>query len=309
MRKAAFLYNPLSGGGRDRRLSDVEAAAAVLRDAGVEVCTAATRGAAETAEQARQAIAAGCDTVFACGGDGTVHDVLQGIVGQQAALGVIPLGTANALAHDIRLPLRPVAAARAALQATPRRIGVGRIEYRDFSGQPASRYFTVTAGVGIDALLFYRLNPLVKSRLGMTSYYAKATHLWFTHPMTRFPVSVWKDGHKREVSVSQLLAVRIRYFGGVLRELAPGASLGRNNLRLVCFHTSSRLVYLGYILRGLLGTHWNGKSIELTDAERAECAGPTDPSHRIFVEADGELVGTLPFVITIVPDVLTLLMP
>ena len=113
MRKAVLLYNPLSGRRHVRRVADVEAAMAVLRQAGVEATLEPTRGQADAPEQARHAIADGCDTIFACGGDGTVHDVLQGMVGSDAALGIIPLGTANALAHDLRLPLSAVAAARA----------------------------------------------------------------------------------------------------------------------------------------------------------------------------------------------------
>ena len=103
MRKAALFYNPLSGRRRERRLADVAAALAVLHQAGIEATSEPTRGQAEAGEQARQAIAEGCDTIFACGGDGTAHDVLQGMVGSHAALGVIPLGTANTLAHDLRL--------------------------------------------------------------------------------------------------------------------------------------------------------------------------------------------------------------
>jgi len=95
MQKAVLLYNPLSGGRRGRRLADVEAAAAVLQSGGVEVSIAPTRAAADAAEQVREAIAEGCDTVFACGGDGTIHDVLQGLATTQAALGIIPLGTAT----------------------------------------------------------------------------------------------------------------------------------------------------------------------------------------------------------------------
>ena len=129
MRKAALFYNPLSGRRRERRLADVRAAMAVLHQAGVEATAEPTRGQADAAEQARHAIAEGCDTIFACGGDGTAHDVLQGMVGSDAALGIIPLGTANALAHDLRLPLSPVGAARALLTAKARRIALGRVEY------------------------------------------------------------------------------------------------------------------------------------------------------------------------------------
>jgi diacylglycerol kinase (ATP) len=314
MRKAKLLYNPLSGHRRGRRLADVEAGLSVLRSAGVEASAAPTRAASDAAEQTRQAIAEGCDTVFACGGDGTVHDVLQGLVGTQAALAVIPLGTANSLAHDLRLPLSPAGAAQAALAAKPRRIAVGRIEFQDFTGKRGSRYFTVTVGIGMDAHLFYSLNPFAKQRLGMPAYYAKATRLWLTHKMENFAVAVSEDGQSRRAEVSQILAVRIRDFGGVLRELAPGASLDRDDLRMVLFHTHSRLAYLRYILRGLFGADWKVPGIELVHSTGAICRDGASSTvsgtkSRIFVEADGELLGTLPADVSMVRDAVTLLAP
>jgi YegS/Rv2252/BmrU family lipid kinase len=307
MRKAVLLYNPLSGRRHARRLADVKAALTVLRQAGVEATLEPTRGQADATAQARQAIAEGYETIFACGGDGTVHDVLQGMVGSNAALGVIPLGTANALAHDLRLPLSAVGAARASLTAKPRRTAVGRVEYLDFEGNRGSRFFIVAAGIGADAHLFYKLNPLVKGHLGMAAYYAMATRLWLTHPMQKFAVEV--EGIEAEVS--QLLAVRIRNFGGVLRELAPGASLEREDLRLVLFRTRSRLAYLRYIVRGLAGARWRVGGIDLVHGVKIGCQLRADaaPGLRIFVEADGELLGTLPVEISIVPDAVTLLVP
>jgi diacylglycerol kinase family enzyme len=104
------------------------------------------------------------------------------------------------------------------------------------------------------------------------------------------------------------LAVRIRDFGGVLRELAPGASLERDDLRLVLFHTRSRAAYFGYVLRGLMGAKWRIPGIELVHALRVNCHSG-NASSRIFVEADGELLGTLPVEISVVPDALTILVP
>ncbi len=307
MRKALLLYNPLSGGRRERRLADVEAAAGIFRDAGIEVKISPTQGAERAQEQTRQAVAEGIDTIFACGGDGTIHDLLQVMVGTTATLGIIPLGTGNTLAHDVRLPLTPVAAAKAALRAQPRRIPVGKVEYQDFSGNRASAYFTVTVGIGVDAHLFYHLDPQAKRRFGITSYYSKATWLWLTHPLEHFEAEI--DGADR-AAVSQLLAVRIRNFGGVLRELAPGASLDRQNLRLVLFRTRSRIAYLRYIIRSLFGAKWKVEGIDLIDADRLECrALPNMQNPRVFVEADGELLGTLPAEISIVPDAVNLLMP
>ena len=309
MRKAAVLYNPLSGRRQNRRLEDLKKAVDVLRAAGVEVVAVPTLPDCRTASLVEQAIEQGCDTVFACGGDGTVHDVLQGLAETETALGIIPLGTANALAHDLGLPLSPAAAARAALTAKPRRIALGRVNYRDLSGNLALRYFTVTLGAGVDAHLFYQLNPEAKLRLGMMAYYAKATWLWLTHDLPRFPVSfAGPDGEARQAEVSEILAVRIANFGGVLRELAPGAVLDRDDLRLVLFHTRSRIAYLHYIVRGLVGAKWTIPGIELVHATSVACQQSAHSSPT-YVEADGEILGTLPAEITVVPDALTILTP
>ncbi|HET7440814.1 MAG TPA: diacylglycerol kinase family protein, partial [Terriglobales bacterium] len=270
----------------------------------------------EAGEQAREAIASGCDTVFACGGDGTIHDVLQGMVGTPAALAIIPLGTANSLAHDLKLPRNAAAAARVALAGKARRIALGRVQYLDFKGNPASRHFIVAVGIGVDAHLFYKLNVGVKQHLGMLAYYVKATHLWLTHRMEHFIAEYMEtgSGEQKQSVVSELLAVRIRNFGGILQELAPGASLEREDMRLVLFYTSNRVLYLAYVLRGLLKRNWRVPGINLLNSVKVACrAEPSTQqgrvNRRVYVEADGELVGTIPAEISMVPDALNLIMP
>lgn len=314
MRKAAVLFNARSGGRRNRRESDLKEILSILTGAGVEAGLVRTQSSLDAAEQARQAIANGCDTVFACGGDGTVHDVLQGMAGSRAALAVIPMGTANALAHDLRIPRDPARAARAALRAEARRIALGRVTVNGPANMPVTRYFTVTVGVGVDAHLFYKLQTGIKQRLGMAAYYAKAWHLWCSHRMGRFQVEL-AAGPDQVVhsGVTEMLAVRIQNFGGVLQELAPGASLQRDDLRVVLCHSASRMSYLAYVIRGMLRANWKVPGVELAFAKALRCSNPPSASHddscRVYVEADGELVGTLPAEITIVPDALTILAP
>ncbi len=309
-----LLYNPASGIRKERRRADIEGVVKILREAGIDV-TANTSGGPEGAlEQVRGTAAKGFDAVFACGGDGTIHDVLQGLVGSHLALGIIPVGTANTLAHDIGLPLHPLRAARALLEAAPLRLPVGQVQFRAFDGTMASRYFTVAVGIGVDAHLFYKLNAAVKNRMGMAAYYAKATHLWFTHRMQFFHVEYAGSDLKqpRQDRVSELLAVRIAQFGGVLRKFAPGAALKHEYHQIVLFKTASRLLYLASIVRGLLGAEWKIPKIEVRGAAQVTCrvAGENEAnSERIFVEADGELVGTLPAEISIVKDAFTLLVP
>jgi diacylglycerol kinase (ATP) len=314
MRKAALLYNARSGGRRNHRETDLRAVLKTLADAGVEASLTRTQSGADAAEQARKAILEGCDTVFACGGDGTIHDVLQALAGTRAALGVIPMGTANALAHDLGIPLEPSKAVHAALNAELRRVALGRVTVCGFDGKPLTRYFTVAVGIGVDAHLFYKLHAGTKQRLGMAAYYAKAWHLWFTHRMARFRVE-WGEGETPWAGVTEMLAVRIRNFGGVLRELAPGASLERDDVRVVVCRTSSRFSYLLYVIRGLLRGTWSVPGVELVHSKAVRChyaaddLSATGANPKVYVEADGELVGTLPAEITMVPDALTILVP
>ncbi|MFZ0294111.1 MAG: diacylglycerol kinase family protein [Candidatus Sulfotelmatobacter sp.] len=315
MRKAALLYNPDSGGSRNRPQSELQRVLKILRDAGVEADLILTDSSAHAEEETRQALLAGCDTVFACGGDGTIHNIIQVLATTNVALAVLPIGTANALAHDLGLPMNIAEAARAALTARRQRVALGCILFQDLEGKPGTRYFVVAAGVGVDAHLFYKLHSGTKHRLGMAAYYAKAWHLWFTYAMTRFRVEYTEAGsdHLQSADVTELLGVRIRHFGGVLRELAPGASLDRNDLRLILCRTTSRLAYLAYVTRALLGRPWQVPGIDLAHAAKTICQylpeGQSSPHSKIYVEADGELLGTLPIEITVVPDALTLLFP
>jgi YegS/Rv2252/BmrU family lipid kinase len=316
MHKAVLLYNPDSGGSRKRRQAKLESVLALLRGANVEANLVLTKSASHAEEKAREAVVGGCDTVFACGGDGTIHNIIQVLANTPTALAILPMGTANALAHDLNLPMSIAGAADAALRAVPRRIALGRVQYHDLEGKPGTRFFIVTAGAGVDAHLFYKLHTGTKRRMGMAAYYAKAWQLWFNYPMTRFQVQFAENGsgESRQADVTELMAVRIRNFGGVLQELAPGASLERNDLRLVYCRTGSRLNYLLYVTRGLLGRNWKIPGIDLVYSTRVSCQylQSSIPSHgseaqKIYIEADGELVGTLPAEITVVPDALTLL--
>jgi diacylglycerol kinase (ATP) len=315
MRKALILYNPVAGRNRARRSADVERAAAVLRQADVETLVAPTAGRASAGDQVRHGIAAGCDTIFACGGDGTVHDVLQGMVGQPAVLGIIPLGTANSLAADLRIPCDPIRAARLALASEPVLTTAGKIEYADPAGQRASRYFLVNVGIGADAHLFYEMSLRFKDRVGVSAYYAEALRVWATHSYPAFAVEFTDSatGQARREVVTQVLAVRIANFGGLLRRLAPGAGLTRDDLRLVLFKTGARITYLHYMTRVFFGLPGPVPGVELLDSTRLTCgplqASDASASRKIYVEADGELLGNIPAQVEAVPGAVRLLVP
>jgi diacylglycerol kinase (ATP) len=314
MHKATILFNPNSGRQGRKRDAELNHAIGIIQSAGVRTELTVCRSSQEATDNARCAVAAGSDSVFACGGDGTIHDVIQGLAGTPVALAILPFGTANALAHDLAVPLRPSAAAQAAVDGKVRRIHLGRIEYEDFNGKPAARYFTVAAGIGVDAHLFYKLTAAIKNRSGMTAYYLKAWHLWATHRMRRFEAEYSNgSGLRQRALLTELLAVRIRFFGNILRELVPGASLDCDNLRAVMCRTASRNAYLQYVAGALLGRQWNIDGIDLVSCSEVVCQLPEKSDghreERVYVEADGELLGRLPARMTMVPDALSLVVP
>jgi diacylglycerol kinase family enzyme len=138
--------------------------------------------------------------------------------------------------------------------------------------------------------------------------------------MRRFDVEYANgSGHRQRASLTELLAVRIRFFGNILRELVPGASLDCSDLRAVMCRTASRNAYLQYVAGALIGHQWNIDGIDLVSCSEVVCRLPArsgDYDHndfcsedRVYVEADGELLGRLPARMTMVPDALSLVVP
>jgi YegS/Rv2252/BmrU family lipid kinase len=311
MQRVALIYNPASGQHSSRRRAAAGEALAVLHAAGVEAEVFASVTPEGATAHTEEAIRKGCDTVVACGGDGTVHAVLQSLVGTQVALGVIPLGTANALAANLGLIGSPRRAAEVLLHAVPVRVPVGRIHFNGHAGDPASHYFLVAAGIGADALLMSRLDAGLKRRFGYALYLVEAARIWATNPFPLFKATftTGESDARREEEVSQLLAVRVRSFGGVLNKLAPGATLRSERLHLLAFKTRNRLRYMRFLLAVLFGRHTFFNGIELLETVSVECRARNGSHAPIFVEADGEVLGTLPVRMEVVPQALTLLIP
>jgi diacylglycerol kinase family enzyme len=310
MQHVALVENPASGQISSRRKAIVRETLAALRNAGIETDHFTTDGPGSGRELAREAIRRGCDAVVVCGGDGTVHEILQGLVGTQVALGVVPMGTANALAADLGLGRSPAKAVRALLKATPVKVPVGRIVTVDERGGEHSCYFTVAAGAGADALLMARMDPVLKRRLGYLLYITEAFRIWVSHPFPLFQARFVNGGGKpRTEQASQILAVRVRSFGGVLGCLAPGATLHGHNLVLVAFKTRSRLSYLRFLLAVVAGRQTFNRDVELIAADKVECLPANGSSSRVYIEADGEVIGQLPARIEIAAETLTLLVP
>lgn len=307
MQKVALFYNPASGRRSERRVHVVEGAASIFRAAGKEVIVEVTHGPGTAAAQVLDALAKGCDTVVIAGGDGTINDALQGLAGTDAALGVIPMGTGNVLAHDLGLSSRAREAARQLLRFQPRRIALGKVEFSEGESR-GSRWFIAVAGVGGSARLMYDVHAGLKGRHGMAAYYFQMARLALLHRFDSFNVEYRdEEGNMQKCVAAEADAVRITNFGGLMRRWAWGAELQRDDAQLILFSTSSRMRFLHYTLERILGSKRRTPGVEMIFTKEIVCTAQT-PGQRLYAEADGEYIGGPPVKIEIVPNMLNLLM-
>jgi len=311
MRRAALIYNPASGQQQHRRLARVQAAAQTLEAAGIAATLIPTEAAGSAGAQAAAAVTSGHDAIFACGGDGTVNDVLQGLVAHapDVPLGVVPLGTGNVLAFDLGIPRGPAAAIRKQLTFTPRRIAAGQIEYQGRDGNRESRYFTLGASVGPDALMLYRTHPALKKRIGIFEYFRQAVLFLLNHPYEEFQVSI--AGREEKTRCSQLSTVRVTRIGNRIRYFTMDSGLHRDDFHALWVATPNLIRQGIYFLSLWGGFKWKVQGIDGMLCGELHCEVLPDQTyaHGLYAQADGEVLGGLPVTIRIVPQAFTLLMP
>lgn len=246
------------------------------------------------AGQAREAVASGFDTIFACGGDGTLFQILQGIAGSAVALGILPLGTGNVLARNLRLPRDPEAAFRAQRQAVAVEIPLGEIVCGE-----KNWCFTIAAGIGFHAALM-NLAPSGRAKRiwGRAAYYGGGVRLLLCHNVQSLHLELTEaNGQVREFRACELLAVRVPAIDG----WRAGGELLSTHLRVAAVPDTGRLGLAYACFHGLV----TGRSREIpaeklrlpcpfyADAARVVCRPAEEFSHKspLLIQADGEVIG------------------
>lgn len=287
----------------------IHSVASALASQGHSVTIELTTSPGSASAQAREAANCGADVVFACGGDGTVHEVVQGLVAENgnpaAALGIVPVGSANALARHLRLSLDPVKAALAQVRGIERTIPVGKLEC---DGQV--RYFTVMAGAGPDGALVYLMSTAHKSQLGRSAYYLRAAQLFATRRFHPFGVEYIEAGSNVAVEATAvaLMAVRVSDLGGLFGGLTSRtASIESSELELYFVRRPAWLSLPLWFVSSWLGWQRRNPLLKHVKTAAFECR-PLNKA-RIHVQADGEWIGCAPFRVSIVPGALRIRVP
>ncbi|MBI3208633.1 MAG: diacylglycerol kinase family lipid kinase [Candidatus Solibacter usitatus] len=296
-RKAILIYNPNAGRirGNSRLIPAVQEE---LLRSGHGVTPRPTAGPGHATELARTSVADGADLVLAAGGDGTINETLNGMVGSSVPLGVIPCGTANVFATETRMGGNAIKAAKNVGAMTPTRIALGQLQEVDGS---LRRHFLLMAGAGLDAYIVVTVNPAYKRRLGKGAYWI-AGFQSFVRRLEEMEV-ISQD--KRQAS-SLALVSRVRNYGGDL-EIAQGASLLRDDFEVVLFEGSNPLRYLKYLPGVLLRLTRRMSGVSVFRCEQL-ALHPKD-KQSVYVQVDGEAAGKLPVNLAMVKDALTILLP
>jgi diacylglycerol kinase (ATP) len=277
-RRVLVVANPAAG---LRRRRDAGAAAvAGAQRAGVTVELHRTSRPGEAAEVGAAAARDGFDLVLAAGGDGTAHEVAQGLAGSEVALGIAPAGTMNLLARVLGLPLDPEGAAHLLAR------GFRRVPM--LPGSASGRLFLVTAGAGFDAWVLRALLRSVRGKIGFGDYVRGALSGIATFPFPELTARTDAgsfEGHT-------IVVGRAALYGGFLRP-TPHAEAGEGPLE-VCALSGGRARFAATLPYLWSGAHDGKSGVSMSPMLRAEITSRTPD---VPYQLDGELAGVLPVTI------------
>ncbi len=303
---ALLIYNLASGRKRRRRFAEIEQAIRILKDAGIRTELAPTTGPGTATQIARQAVKQQRDMVIACGGDGTINEIVNGLAKSQVPMALLPAGTANILAKELGVPWDIPHASRLIPGGTVRRIALGIAVPLDGNASAAvpheGRYFLSVAGAGPDGAIVNGVHADLKKSTGVFAYWVEGMRQLLTYNFSE--IRVHSCGRERSATI--IVVGRTIHYGGPFK-ITTGASLFEDSFEFLTNSRRSRFAYAVCLPALWLGSLRKMKGIEAWKSTEAICE-PAN-SEPVYAQVDGEPVGRLPLAFRIVPDALTIVTP
>jgi YegS/Rv2252/BmrU family lipid kinase len=269
-------------------------------------------GAVEIAEREARA---GRRLVIACGGDGTISEVANGLLRAEAEteLGILPSGTGGDFRRTLDVPQRTADAAKALREGETRVMDAGRVTFTNERGEEESRFFVNVASFGMGGDVIKRVKsreglPAGAARLlgGRLSFAAAALQaaVTFEKPLVRVSLD---GGAESQLSVANFCVANARYFGGGMK-IAPNAKADDGLFDVIAVGDVSAAKVLTNSYRLYLGTHLGMSEVNHARARKVH-ARAASPEEEVKLEVDGELVGRLPAEFEILPGALRVRCP
>jgi YegS/Rv2252/BmrU family lipid kinase len=291
MRSFTAVVNPAAGSDPAARLIPV---ARRLREAGAEVAVEYSRSLEHAAGLAREAGGRG-DVVIATGGDGMVGGLAGALTGTDAMLGILPAGRGNDFARQLGLPEGPEQLAAVLLEAEPKKVDVLRAAH----GDGAERLVLGSVYGGVDSVANTHINRLTKLP-GQLAYYLgplRAIATW--HPAS-YRITV--DGTTIEEVGYTVVAANSGYYGHGLH-VAPDAEIDDGLLDVVIIKKAPRRLFFKVMRELPRGTHVRRPEIEVLRGREVRI----EADRELPFGGDGEIPGTLPVTVTVLPGALQVL--
>ena len=304
LRNALLIHNPNAGGGGEARRKELDAARKILASGGIEADLAETTGPGDATEIALRAGKDGRQLVIACGGDGTLNEVVNGLARQQnghrVPLALLPGGTANILAKELTLPWDIPQAAQRLVRGSVREIALGLAT--PVNEPEKARYFLSVAGAGPDGRITYAVDLELKAKMGIFAYWWQGAMEVLQYKFPRFNVKT-KD---QTIEASLVIVGRTKHYGGPFK-ITTEADLYEDQFELAVLTTQSGLRYLSYLPTLWFGDLRKAEGVHFVKADTLLCE-PTD-GEPVYAQVDGEPLSRLPVEFKIVPRALKLLVP
>jgi diacylglycerol kinase (ATP) len=305
LRNALLIHNPNAGGGGDGRRKDLDEARKILAKGGIEAELAETTGPGDATEIALRAGQEGRQLVIACGGDGTLNEVVNGLArqtnGHRVPLALLPGGTANILAKELTLPWDIPQAAERLITGTVREIALGLAT--PVNEPEKSRYFLSVAGAGPDGRITYAVDLELKAKMGIFAYWWQGAVevLQYKFPMFRVTTQ------EQSIDGSLVIVGRTKHYGGPFK-ITTEADLYEDQFELAILTTKSGLRYLSYLPTLWFGDLRKAEGVHFMKADTLLCE-PINEDEPVYAQVDGEPLSRLPVEFKIVPRALKLLVP
>ncbi len=307
------IANPKSAAGSTRERWS--AIASDLRTHFGPFTVAFTKGPGDGIDLARRAAESGREFIIACGGDGTINEIANGILrsGKDAELGVFPSGTGGDFRRTIGMPQEIREAARALKNGETKLIDVGKVTFVDHDDNPAERYFLNVTSFGLAASIIERVKgstslswlPLESVR-GRASFALSTLQEVIAIGATSVRVRI-DDKEERTLQTVNFCVANARYFGGGMK-IAPAAKINDGFLDVINIGdiNTAKIILNTYTL--YRGTHLDLPEVKDILAKKIE-ARPLSADREVHIEIDGELAGKLPAVYEVVPLALKVRVP
>lgn len=303
--RAAIIFNPKSGS-RNAQAA-LHAIRADWHAHGWLLDVHTTHAPGDALQLARRAAQSDIDIVLVAGGDGTLNEAINALVGTATAVGVLPIGTANVWARQMHLPLSPrrlIDAARLLRQAQVNTVDLGRVTlYKD--RQPSLvRHFLLWSGVGLDAAVTRAIEPrgATFKRLGTLGYTLKAARR--AMDFRSVPLEIELDDRLMHEYVMQVVISNTRLYAGNFH-LAPRAQLDDGLFEVSIFRGQGLRAMSAHFLRMFFKRHLQNGSMQTFQARNVHIKSST----RCDVHVDAEPIGVAPAEYTIIPRALRVLVP